>query len=111
MTLDWLGCALTERALLSFARSLPPDSATCRYLNPDVADEVSWTDARRVPMLLADLVDAANYISWEVAQANSTRSLRHLMPRPIERPGAGCAKRYGSAPIPARDFDEWWDGG
>ncbi|MCI6275083.1 MAG: hypothetical protein MR611_10525 [Coriobacteriaceae bacterium] len=113
-TLSDIGGELPARALLAFVTHLPPDAALCRELRGDSDEEAAWRDQSLVPMLLAEVVDTAHMVAWEVAQANSDHDLRSSMPRPIGRPGvaeSGGGRTYGSGAIAVSDFDDWWNGG
>lgn len=113
-TLDDLGGELPTRALLAFVMHLPPDSALSSEVRGDTAQERQWQEPSLLPMLVADLADAAHAIAWEVAQANSSHDLRGVMPEPIERPGVTPrreTRRWGADAIPVSDFDSWWNGG
>lgn len=112
-TLDDLGGGLGTRQLLAFVTHLPPDSALSRELRGDTAEERSWQEAARLPMLVADIADTAHALVWEVAQAHSRRDLRDRVPEPIARPGvepSGRTRHWGSEAIPANEFDDWWEG-
>lgn len=97
-------------ALRSFAAHLDAGSALVKETNPDIA---GWQGAERVPLMLADIYDALNALRWVVECANTPKKRRRpKRPKPYPRPGAkDGARKVGSAPIPLRDFDAWWNGG
>jgi len=106
-TLDDLGGALPERALLAFVRHLPLESAT-----------VAETDARGgwsiTQHLLATLIEAVEALDWHFmcSRVKSGHS-KPEKPRPIPRPGvdSDAGRRIGRDPIPVSDFDDWYYGG
>lgn len=109
-TLDDLGGALSERALLHFVHRLPPDSETWRETHPGREEESRWSDASMLPMLVARIADTVQDFEWAFAQSRSKKRIER--PRPIDRPGVGRdARRYGRDPIPIADFERWWSDG
>jgi hypothetical protein len=55
--------------------------------------------------LLAAVVDLLANANWQRQGKKSAPK-----PRPIKRPGqAADGTKYGSKPIPIKDFDAWWD--
>lgn len=60
---------------------LPPDSATRQAIN---RNEPLWS---RTDFILADLVDAAQYTSWCVANKNVARKDQSELPKMYPRPG------------------------
>jgi len=104
-TLGDVGGALSNAALLSFARHLPCDSATALDVDPDM----QWT---LVPQLLARISDSLEQFMWLYSCANSKGSRRPRQPEPIPRPGVRKrSRRVGKAPIPIESFDDWYYGG
>lgn len=101
--LDDLGTeALSWRDLLVVVRQAGPGSALARALNPEGAAWASGAASADLLALVADLLAVSN---WQ-------RQGKKSAPRPkrVKRPGAATEdKKYGAAPIPVRDFDEWWN--
>lgn len=101
--LDDLGTpALSWRDLLVVVRQSGPGSALARAISPDLA---AWGSGQVTADLLAVVADL-------LAAANWQRQGKKSAPKPkrIKRPGvANEDKKYGSAPIPVRDFDDWWN--
>ena len=111
MTLDDIPSRLPWRALINFCAHLDAGSALCKELSPETAD---WQGTGRVPMLLADVLDSINMLRYEFALANRPRrGARPKKPKPYPRPGvkADEGTNIGRDPIPAKDFDAWWEGG
>lgn len=109
-TLDDLGYRLSGRSLYHFAIYLPYTSKTWAAMNPSRADESSWGEVDKLPMLTAQLCDELAAFHFDFAQANSKHSLRGKEPEPIKRPGiVDNVRRFGSEPIPISEFDEWWE--
>lgn len=103
--MDDVGGALSNAALLSFARNLPGDSATACEIEP----EAQWT---LVPMLLARISDGLEHLIWLYTCAHSKGGRRPRPPEPIPRPGVRQrSRRVGRAPIPIGSFDDWYYGG
>lgn len=90
----------TELAVL--LRYAPPTSALVRELQPELAN---WVSGRVTADLLATIADLLANGNWQrQGKKNAPK------PKPIKRPGAvTSATRYGSDPIPVKDFDDWWD--
>lgn len=110
-TLDDLGYDLSPRVLLNFLRYLPPQAESVKAQSDKAYEVGEWSDTKLTPQLLASLIDAANMISWEIAQVNSKRNLRAKMPEPIHRPGVKDRRKHlGSEPIKVKDFAKWWNG-
>lgn len=111
MTLDDIPSRLPWRALINFYTRLDAGSALYKELSPETAD---WQGTGRVPMLLADVIDSINMLRYENALANRPRrGARPKKPKPYPRPGvkADEGTKIGRDPIPAKDFDAWWEGG
>lgn len=108
-TLDDLGGALSERALLHFIERLPQDSATWAETHDNGAEMAAWASSQQVPMLLAAISDQLGTMIWRFEQAHSKNPRAVKRPEPIPRPGVRAeARRYGSGPVAVKDFDRWW---
>ena len=104
-TLDDLGEGLSERALLSFMKHLPPESATMHAVEPDMG---GWS---RTDMLLARICEAIEQLLWVEVSKSTKKSRRPKMPERIQRPGvASEKKKVGRDGIPIEDFDLWYGG-
>lgn len=108
--LHMLGDSLTWSTLGIFVKGLGPDSATYAHMHPD---RYAWDSGAAVPWILADLVDALNYLRYEHALANTSKNAnRPKEPERYPRPGAEDKQEYyrvGSDPIPISQFKEWWE--
>lgn len=96
--LDDLGTlALSWRDLLVITRNAPRGSALSRAVNG-----ADWGPAEYLLALVVDVLQSGN---WQRAgKPNAPK------PKPLQRPGeAPQGQKYGSEPIPAKDFDAWWD--
>ena len=108
-TLDDLGGALSERALLSFVRCAPPRSLLARDVGGD-QQAYAWAQPELLPTLVASVIDELRNLQWTVAQVNSRRKLRR--PKPIKRPGVkDDTERIGADPIPVAQWNEFWERG
>lgn len=101
LRLDDLGTfALSWRDLLVIVRRSRPDSDLARELNGSGEPPWGVTD-----YLLAAVVDLLANANWQRQGKKSAPK-----PRPIKRPGQVTeGQKYGSKPIPIKDFDAWWD--
>lgn len=110
MTLDDVPGRMPWTALRSFVKHLDTSSALSKKVSPNTA---GWQGADRVPMILADLIDAVNLFRWEFECANTPKKRRRpRQPEPYPRPGVKKKdKKIGKDPIPIREFDDWWSGG
>lgn len=106
-TLDDLGGALSDRALLSFLANLPPESATA--LSTFGADKAGWS---RTDMLLARLCEDVEELTWTTACKGVKKSQWPKRPKRIPRPGVEdeTERRIGRDPIPISEFDKWYGG-
>ena len=97
-------------ALAHLVAHLDAGSATVCALAPDVA---KWEGPARVPMLLAELLDAVNALTWVTTCANTPRGKpRPKRPKPYPRPGASRGgTKVGRDPVPVSEFEKWWRGG
>lgn len=103
--LDDLGGALSESALLSFIKYLPPDSALKREMDADV----TWLTGMRTDMLLASLCDQVAQLQYMYIRSHGGKARK---PKPIPRPGVSDGtQKLGKDPIPIQDFDRWYYGG
>ena len=94
--------ALSWRDLLVIVRRSGPSSALARELQPELA---AWASGQVLADLAANMVDL-------LAAANWQRQGKKGAPRPkrIKRPGQDNGdKKFGRAPIPVKDFNDWWD--
>jgi hypothetical protein len=102
LRLDWLGTSrLDWRDLLVIVKNLPRTSATNRAANGETA-QWSLTD-----YLLAGIFDLIAVGNWQRAgKKNAPR------PKPLPRPGdTSKGRKFGSKPIPIKDFTSWWEKG
>lgn len=91
---------LTWRDLAVIARQLPRESALARAT---VKEHSQWDV---IAYLLALLVDSTAMGNWQRGGGKGSK------PKPVPRPGADSGnKRFGSDPIPAKDFNDWWENG
>lgn len=110
-TLDDIPSRIPWRSLASFITHLDPSSAYMRELSPDLAP---WLGSERVQGMLADLIDAVQILDWHFTTANTKKgSPKPKKPKPYPRPWkqGGDEMRIGRDPIPASEFDDWWEGG
>ena len=111
MTLDDIPSRMSWRALINFYTHLDAGSALFKEISPEVAD---WQGTGRLPMLLADLIDSVNMMRYENSiMHRRRRGFRPKKPKPYPRPWVKEDKgtKIGRDPIPAKDFDSWWEGG
>lgn len=80
-----------------------PGSALARDLQPELA---AWASGTVTADLLAHVVDLLAAANWQ-RQGKKTAAKPKPLPRPGRAPADG--QRYGSAPIPVGDFDDWWN--
>lgn len=110
-TLDDVPARIPWTALRSFVTHLDASSALVKEQDPDIA---GWQGTDRVPMLLADAIDAINVFRWQFECANTPKKKRRpKRPEPYPRPGVGKGddgQKVGRDPIPVSEFDEWWSG-
>jgi len=101
--LDDLGTpALSWRDLLVIVRNVGPSSALARALKPELA---AWASGQVAADLLAVIADLLAISNWQRQGKKSAAK-----PKRIKRPGVDNGdKKYGSAPIPVKDFDDWWN--
>jgi hypothetical protein len=98
---DWIGTdRLTWADLRAFLGRSRVGSA---YHWAKDADSALWGLREHLLAHVADLLAVGN---WQ--RAGKKRGRR---PEPISRPGAGGKKKYGRDPVPAKDFNAWWDSG
>lgn len=93
---------MSWRDLWVVVRNSGPDSALVRAIHPELS---AWANGA----VLADLVAL---VADLLAVANWQRQGKKSAPKPkrIKRPGAKTdEKKFGSAPIPVKDFDDWWN--
>ena len=106
-----LGEELTWGTLGIFIKGLGPDSATYASMHPE---RYAWDSGAMVPWILADLIDAVNFLRYEHALANTPKNAsKPKEPRPYPRPGAENETEYyrvGRDPIPISKFNQWWEG-
>lgn len=96
LVMDWA-------ELGAFVKYLPLDSALKSEMNPDSA---YWEGSRRVPMLLADIYDGINGLTYTVTRMGGAKPKK---PKPYPRPGVKKSNSYGKGAISIKDFDDWWD--
>lgn len=83
-------------------RHSPATSALARELTPELA---AWASGQVLADLTANVVDLLAAGNWQ-------RQGKKSAPRPkrVKRPGQDNGeKKFGRAPIPVKDFDDWWD--
>ena len=104
LRLDDLGTeALTWRDLYVVVHRSGPTSALIRELQPELS---AWASGAVLADLLAHAVDLLAGGNWQRAGKKTAPK-----PKPIPRPGRKTeATKYGSEPIPVRDFENWWNG-
>ena len=99
-----IGRALPERALLSFVKHLPPESALRQEIDPDAV----WLTERHEAMLLAAISDQLAALAYMFSKAHGGKPKK---PKPIPRPGVSDGSQHiGKDPIPIEDFDSWYYG-
>ncbi len=105
LRLDDLGTdRLTWRDLWVIVHRSPRTSALSRSI---AGEDIEWGLTEH---LLAILIDATEVGNWQ--RASVGRKSPPQRPKPIKRPGSQPQGRaFGSAPIPIKDFDAWWDSG
>lgn len=107
---DFPNESFTWRELIDFLKYLGHDSALVSELNPDTA---YWEGERRLPMLIAALIDEISSLRWESVVARIPKGHKKPpQPKPYPRPGVDVgAKRttYGKNGIKVKDFNDWWD--
>lgn len=106
-TLDDLGGALPERALLAFVRHLPLESATVA----EVDDRGGWSMTQQ---LIARLIESVESLDWHFMCSRIPKGRsKPPHPKPIARPGVKRdeGQRIGRDPIPVQDFNDWYYGG
>ncbi|AYN56831.1 tail assembly chaperone [Arthrobacter phage Andrew] len=101
--LDDLGTpALSWRDLLVIVKHSGPSSALVRAVQPELSAWANGTVLADLVALVADLLAAGN---WQRQGKKSAPK-----PKRIKRPGAkNDDKHFGRAPIPVKDFDDWWN--
>jgi hypothetical protein len=104
LRLDDLGTErLTWRDLYVVVHRSGPASALIRELQPELA---AWASGAVLADLLAHAVDLLAGGNWQRAGKKTAPK-----PKPIPRPGRKTeSTKYGSDPIPVKDFDDWWNG-
>lgn len=94
---------LTWRDLYVVIHRSGPGSALARELQPELS---AWASGLVLADLLAHAVDLLAGGNWQRAGKKTAPK-----PKPIPRPGRKSeAQKYGSKPIPVKDFDDWWNG-
>ncbi len=101
LRLDDLGTErLTWRDLWVIVNNLPRSSALVRAV---AGTDAEWGLLEHLTAVVADAVEVGNWQRQGKASAPK--------PKPIPRPGAKSdEKKFGSDPIPIKDFDAWWSG-
>lgn len=101
LRLDDLGTErLNWRDLWVIVNNLPRTSALVRAV---AGEDAQWGLLEHLTAVVADAVEVGNWQRQGKAHAPK--------PKPIPRPGAKSeAKKFGSDPIPIKDFDAWWSG-
>lgn len=101
LRLEWLGSErLTWCDLRAIIHQAPRDSAVARST---LGEHAPWDLASH---LLASVVDALHAIIWQLGGGKGPR------PKLLPRPGSKQqSMSFGSDPIPASKFEEWWNSG
>lgn len=104
LRLDDLGTdRLTWRDLYVVVHRSGPGSALIRELEPQRA---AWASGAVLADLAAHAVDLLAQGNWQRQGKKSAPK-----PKPVPRPGKEPqGQKYGSEPIPVKDFDNWWNG-
>lgn len=104
LRLDDLGTdRLTWRDLYVVIHRAGPRSALMREVQPELS---AWASGLVLADLLAHAVDLLAGGNWQRAGKKTAPK-----PKPIPRPGRKAeSTKYGSDPIPVKDFDDWWNG-
>ena len=107
---DWERGRLDSRSLYRFVSNLGPDSAYFRASRPDDAETAAWMDGSATCALIAELIDVVRSGTLTLAYKNTGKRPPRL--DPYERPWVRRrVTRYGSKPIPIKDFKKWYYGG
>ncbi len=107
---EWEGGRLDSRSLARFVKGLGPDSAFFRAAHPDEAETIAWLDGRAACALIAELIDVTRAGISTLAYKNTGK--RPPKMEPYRRPWSKrSGRRYGSKPIPIKDFKQWYYGG
>lgn len=94
-------------ALFAFLAHLPSSSAYARMKSPETA---SWMDGSVVANLLAEVGHRLDILAWQQTKdGKAGRRKPQSWPRPWLK--KANAQRVGAGPIPASDWDSFWDGG
>ena len=95
------------RDLRDFCKFLPMDSALRQATEPEYA---KFGTQFNTGFILAEMYDLISTFSYMYASANS--KTRPKAPKPFPRPWykEEDTVKYGSAPIPVKDFEDWWYG-
>lgn len=101
LRLDDLGTErLNWRDLWVIVNNLPRTSALVRAV---AGEDAQWGLLEHLAARVADSLEVGN---WQRQQKPNAPK-----PKPIPRPGVKSEeKRFGSDPIPIKDFDAWWSG-
>lgn len=79
-------------------------------MSPETAH---WEGSKRLPMLIAQLIDEIEAERYEFAVANTPKNKpKPKKPQPYPRPGVKSdtqTKTYGHDAIPVKEFAAWWD--
>lgn len=106
-TFDDVPRRLSYPALFAFLAHLPTTSAYVRMKNPDTA---SWMDGSLVANLLAELGHRLDILAWQqTADGQKNRKRPQPWPRPWVKDKN--KDRIGAGPIPASEWETFWDGG
>lgn len=93
---------MSWRDLWVIVRQAPAGSAIARSVDPEKA---AWAGGEVTAHLLAAAVDLLAGGNWQRAGKKNAAK-----PKPVPRPGEKAKGTViGADPIPAADFDEWWD--
>lgn len=96
--------------LLDFVQHVPQDSALAREMFPE---QVIYGNEMFTQAILMDIHDAIVDFAYIYASIHAKKGARIKPPKPYKRPWAPDTddegKRIGSDPIPADQFDDWWE--
>lgn len=109
-TIDDVPERMSWTDLLDFTQHLPQDSALVREMFPE---QVIYGNEMFTQAILMDIHDLLSFFLYAYANAHKRKGATIDRPKPYKRPWAPEAdeadRRIGSDPIPADQFDDWWE--